>query len=138
MIDDSEVEDFLAHFGVKGMKWGVRRTARIQKIIDRHERVANGTASTKDRLLAANRGVFTARGANRTLQRAANNQAKLNAGKHKTTAILLKVHGVNYKDLTYGGRKGDANAKMDNGQKATVAAIVAIGALRIAGAAAKR
>lgn len=25
MIDDPEVEDFLAHFGVKGMRWGVRR-----------------------------------------------------------------------------------------------------------------
>lgn len=38
--------DYLAHFGVKGMRWGVRRERRLQ----RANRVASGTASKRDRI----------------------------------------------------------------------------------------
>ena len=137
-MNDQEVEDFLAHYGVKGMKWGVRRTRRMQKIVDRHDRIAKGTASKKDRILGANRMVFTAKGAERTLQRAANNQAKINAGKMKATNALAMLGGVRMKDMNYHGRKGDANAKMDSGQKAAVAVVSAYAALTVAGTLARR
>lgn len=42
------VEDFLAHFGVKGTQWGVRRAKSRDA---RSERLRNGTASKKDKLI---------------------------------------------------------------------------------------
>lgn len=42
-------EDFLEHYGVKGMKWGVRRDRRLS----RARRVARGTASKKDKTIFA-------------------------------------------------------------------------------------
>jgi hypothetical protein len=41
-----DVDDFLEHFGVKGMRWGVRRQARLERV----QRVAAGTASAGERL----------------------------------------------------------------------------------------
>jgi len=41
-----EVEEFLAHYGVKGMKWGVRK----QNQLDNYTRVADGKASVTQRL----------------------------------------------------------------------------------------
>lgn len=35
MIDDQELEDFLEHFGVKGMHWGVRHTPGVSNKVNR-------------------------------------------------------------------------------------------------------
>ncbi len=43
----SNVENFLEHFGTKGMKWGVRN----QKRLVRAKRVASGKASTKEKIV---------------------------------------------------------------------------------------
>lgn len=118
MILDDEV--YLEHYGKKGMRWGKRGTARVQKIVDRNTRIAGGTASAKDRVLGANRGTFTKKGAARQLQRAANNQAKVNAGKLKVTNAMAVLGGVKIKNVKY-PVKGDANAKLDRGQKAALA-----------------
>lgn len=134
MLTDEDVDDFLEHVGVKGMHWGVRGTRRAQKRIDRTQRIATGTASTKDRVLGS---AFTKKGANRQLQRGANQQAKINAGKLKATNVLTTLAGVKVKELNF-HKKGDAKAKMDNGQKAAIGALVAIGALNIASAASRR
>jgi hypothetical protein len=44
MITDEEVEDFIEHFGKKGMKWGVRNQRRL----DIARRVSKGTGSMSD------------------------------------------------------------------------------------------
>ena len=46
MTTEEEVEDFLEHYGVKGMKWGTRRQNRLS----RAQRVGSGKGSTKDKL----------------------------------------------------------------------------------------
>lgn len=146
MITDEEIEDFLAHHGVKGMHWGERRarslakrTARIQGRVDRTQRIATGKASTKDRLLGS---AVTAKGAQRQLQRSANNQAKLQAkldsGKFKTqTKILNKIGAVKLTDINFHA-KGDPKAKMDRGQKLAIGFLAAYATVTIASVAAKR
>lgn len=125
---------YLEHYGKPGMKWGRRGTARVQKRLDRTSRIATGTASKKDRVLGS---AFTKKGANRQLQRGANNQAKINAGKLKITNRLNIIGGVKVKNLDF-HKKGDAKAKMDNGQKAAIAGLAAVGALQLASIAARR
>ncbi len=134
MILDEEV--YLEHYGKKGMRWGKRGTRRVQKIIDRTSRIAEGNASTKDKLLGVNRGVFTQKGANRVLQRGANNQAKINAGKYKVSNALTVAGGVKIKNLDY-HKKGDAKAKLDSGQKAALVVLAGLTAVRVASLASK-
>lgn len=124
-------EAYLEHHGTKGMKWGVRKTARIQKILDRHQRIAEGTASRSDKLRGANRFIFTKKGAATQLRRGANNQAKMNAGKMRVSNSLSKMQGVRMKDLNF-HTKGDAEAKRDAGQKAALVALGLFGAVQVA------
>lgn len=126
MIINEEV--YLEHFGVKGMHWGVRGTRRAQKRIDRTHRIATGKASLLDRALGS---ALTKKGASRQLQRGANAQAKINSGKKKATNALATVSGVKIKELNFHA-KGDANAKMDGGQKLAVAGLAAYGAITLA------
>jgi hypothetical protein len=106
---------YLEHVGVKGMKWGVRRkikrTARQQKSVDRVRRVATGTASKRDKLFAATfqipvTDLIAAKGSlsksgQRILTRADSNKAKIEAGKMKTTDFLMRLQGVNIRDLDF-------------------------------------
>ena len=58
-----EVDDFLAHYGVKGMKWGQRKGVRgradkvvsrkLNDAIDFHDRVASGKGSAAQTLRVA-------------------------------------------------------------------------------------
>ena len=51
----ADSDDFLAHYGVKGMKWGVRkRRAGLQERADALNRVAKGKSTTSDKILATN------------------------------------------------------------------------------------
>ncbi len=56
MVTDEDVDDFIAHFGIKGMKWGQRKNVRTarreygkQQHYDRLKRISDGTASRADR-----------------------------------------------------------------------------------------
>lgn len=134
MSNEKEVEDFLAHYGKKGMKWGVRGTRRAQKRLDRTHRIATGKASVVDRALGS---ALTAKGANRQLQRGANHQAKINSGQRKVSNMLATASGVKIKNLDF-HKTGDAKAKMDNGEKAAVAYLGVLGAVTLAGAISSR
>lgn len=97
MIVDEEV--YLQHYGKKGMRWGQRRTARVQRHLDAVSRVAERTASKKDRLRV---GLLTTqKGATKGLARSAKFQSKINDGKLKSVEILLKAQGIRIKDLNY-------------------------------------
>lgn len=142
MISDHDVDDFLEHFGVKGMKWGQRkerRTARIQRRVDRTMAVAKGKGSVGDRLLGMG---ATQKGAQRQLQRYANAQAKYEskvaAGKKQLNEkILNKTGAVKLQDIDF-GVKGDAKAGLDRGQKVAVGIVAAYGALMVGKAIANR
>ena len=45
-MDDPDLEDFLAHYGVKGMKWGVRKASQADSL----RRVSQGKGSTADKV----------------------------------------------------------------------------------------
>ncbi len=117
--------EFLEHFGVKGMKWGVRRVNsdgnarnlgnrnndRAQKLFDRISRVASGNASKRDKLITGLynvnvtdlvRAKGSVQGASKlVLDRATKNQAKIANGKNKVNDILAKVYGVNVSQLDF-------------------------------------
>lgn len=126
---------YLEHHGVKGMHWGVRGTKRVQKRIDRAQRIVEGKATFKDQLL---RPVGTKKAIAKNLQFGANAQAKVNAGQKKTGATLAKIGGVDVKKLKY-PTPGDPHGKTSSaGAKIAAGVLITIGAVQIANAAASR
>lgn len=60
MIIDKDVEDFLEHFGVPGMRWGFRKQ-RLQSHLERLSRKSDGTSSEADRAAIRRRRITTAK-----------------------------------------------------------------------------
>lgn len=54
MVAMESTDDFLAHYGVKGMKWGQRKRAALQDRADSLNRVAKGKSTTTDKIVATN------------------------------------------------------------------------------------
>ncbi len=73
-MSDQEVEEFLEHFGVKGMRWGVqnrslRKEAGRQEHINRLKKISDGTATREERAAVRKKtGTTTKPRANRELQ----------------------------------------------------------------------
>lgn len=146
-ITDADIDAFLEHHGVKGMHWGVRGTRRTQKILDRLDRASKGKASRTDKLLNANRFVFSKKGAQKNLMRGAMLQEKVKAGKAKTSNILATATGIKIKDLNYHQsdspltkqQKQETRASILKGEKrakiilgASVGVIVVNGVIKVA------
>lgn len=110
-MTDKEIDEYFAHYGVKGMRWGKRGTRRAQKRVDRLRRVSAGNASRRDKVLAANsqisiNSLIQGRGnlqksAGISLDKAQKVQDKMNQGKRKVTNMVLKFHGLRYQDLDF-------------------------------------
>ena len=102
---DEELDDFLAHYGVKGMKWGVRRAKKKQGTIDSLRRVSKGKGNFEDEATAITkvsgidlirgRGVKGAAGikADRMQRRLDTGQAR-NAERKKIVAELGKTYNL--------------------------------------------
>lgn len=127
MVTEQEVDDFLEHFGKKGMKWGQRHalaraakgpdrfgnrnTASVQRRVDVVRRVANGKGSHADMLKAGllyvpfpytvSEGFSVSGGSKRLLQQNKRIQKKIVAGKKNTTDILNRIGGVDIRELNY-------------------------------------
>ncbi len=105
MDTDQEVEAFLEHVGVKGMKWGQRRQAKAQGRINAVKKVASGSPTKKDSRVAAQIGAGgltksrREKKAKKILADTANAQNKIKAGKMKTFEMLNKLAGVSIADL---------------------------------------
>lgn len=110
-VDKTSLED-LAHTGVKGMKWGVRKayTTRLSKGVKSLDRVASGDASVGRKAVAVagstakelirGRGVTGAAQIRR--DRAQAHIDRINEGRATTKDILAMVRGISMSDLVRG------------------------------------
>lgn len=100
--------DFLEHYGVKGMRWGVRKketgqnfvTRGIQKRVDRTQKIADGTATKRDKVVSAlDTTIVTKKGAARSLRRLKAFQKQVEDGDARVQNMLLRMQGVNVSAL---------------------------------------
>lgn len=90
-LSDDEIDEFLEHFDVPGMKWGVRK----QRILERTQRVADGTGSRGDKFKTAMQISGASLKRNHGLKGAAAEQARFLEGlKQRTETGQLKVSDV--------------------------------------------
>jgi len=107
-------DEFIAHYGVKGMKWGVRRryAENVTRRTDVLDRVANGTATRREKVaavattslanLAVNKGLK-----NDAARRSANEKAHLArvmAGEKTARDTLVMFGRLSVLDIAAGGR----------------------------------
>lgn len=94
--------EFLEHYGVKGQKWGTRRTRRVQGHLDRVAKVRDGTASKGEKVrVGLASGIVTSKGASRALKRGAMVKSMVDDGEARATDLLLKLQGIRISDLDY-------------------------------------
>lgn len=106
--------DDLAHFGVKGMKWGVKKayTNRVTKQTGFYGRVAEGTGGKRDKVKAALytpvpdmlKGGGLKGGAKRVDDRIKGHLDRVNSGKRTLHDTLVLVGGVSLGDVVKGAR----------------------------------
>lgn len=105
-----DTDDFLEHYGVKGMKWGVRKGVRgranavvsrkLNTAIDYNDRVASGKASAVQTLrVAVSASVFEL-----AKNKGVKNVAAARADKGRAIRSRLETGEATFKDkmLTYG------------------------------------
>lgn len=101
-VDEStEVDDFLAHFGVKGMKWGKRKAPKDGQVT----RAVNKESAARDRLNA----VKSTASANRKEVRSA--RREVNEARQVTKAAEFNSAGKQRLERS-GGSKALANTKI--------------------------
>ncbi len=107
--DDKPSLEDLMHYGVKGQRWGVRNVhlEKVKKATDKLDRVASGTASTREKLsvaartslldLATQGGLKGASAKNSQILK--DHAARVEAGKSTIRDGLLVYGGVSARDL---------------------------------------
>lgn len=105
------VDDMLEHYGVKGMKWGVRRQGRISTL----SKVGAGKGSRMDKFKAYMQLPFGAISVAKAggLQKAAANRAdrvksadaRIAAGERKAKDLLTKASSTRIEDLAPSRRR---------------------------------
>jgi len=132
MIVDEDVEEFIQHFGKKGMHWGIRNiknpskrekfrvgTERFQRrVIDPQRRVAVGRGSFGDKFrVALNTPMIDLatiglkEGARSNLEDAKLVQNKVKRGKKRFTAWAARLNRVSIADLNYNIPRAKANLR---------------------------
>lgn len=119
-------EEFLAHYGKKGMRWGQRRAQvraakgpdrfgnrnnyNAQKNVDRLKRVASGNASIVDKARVAmttssydlTSNQFSLKdAAGQRIERAKRNKRKIESGKKNVSDIMSRLGGVDIREIQY-------------------------------------
>ena len=109
-------QEALAHYGVKGMQWGVRKpqvdaggssyTRKTQSTVDRLNRVASGTASRSDKAktaLGVGRmglgGIYGLKTAGKAAAKLQGHVDRLEAGEATTMDLLKKFGRMNAADI---------------------------------------
>jgi len=105
-MQDQEVYDFLEHFGVKGMQWGVRRDNRVESLA----KIGRGEGSLKDKtkaILGPNGVTVGSIIKNKGLKEAAQKRAdklternyKVRSGEASVKQTLAYYGGTRFTDL---------------------------------------
>lgn len=113
-------EAVIAHFGVKGMKWGVRKTynQRQGARVARLDRVASGTGSRGDKIRALAETSAAELVVNKGLKNTARKHSdatkahliRINTGKAKTLDLVQMYGSMSVGDLINAGRDKNRQA----------------------------
>lgn len=130
MIADEEVEDFLEHFGIRGMKWGVRRERRNQALA-RASRPGAGIATKvrafrEENIIDLVKGRGIRGGARIRRARLSGRAARIKAGKGSARDIIVHFGSTRVVDLIPVRSK---NAQKKTTARTDVAVVAGIGAL---------
>jgi len=131
MADEQDVDDFLAHYGVLGMKWGVRKSPR--STIRKDNKAAKKQRRARSKLSKSEKEGLSSefKGLNRVEKNAKIDAAKAKEAKLRTEALALHDKAVKAKTIV--GRdaaerlvvdklaEGLLNENVANSQKKTAA-----------------
>jgi hypothetical protein len=129
-MSDQDVDNFLEHFGVMGMKWGIRRDRRA----NRYRKVGFGLGNKSEKLRSYAslgpvdliRGRGYKGGAARRGERLLNSNQRIKAGKTKARDVLTFVASTKYQDM-FPTSKSSTNTKAAIGTSIAAVALVNIG-----------
>lgn len=103
--EEDKVDTFLAHYGVAGMKWGVKRAAYVKSNKNKESlaNIRDGKGTAKDRLRT---GLLTTKkGATKRLAKAEESEKRVEAGQAKVKDLIRLYGNLSTLDLVAQTRK---------------------------------